>query len=174
MRLIAILAFLLSFNTAWAQSTPEDPRGYAVGAVTGSFLPLGILGVKDLLPLWGVRLGHGFRRTQFEYVGTAAQAKGVTYYHGYFSLRNPVTLPQALFIGHWFIGLDYHTWKRKPTAIFKIQFPFRYATGWHIGFGGRMPVTEKFSLRGDFRLGFSPGQQLNVLLGFEYLWPSLD
>ncbi len=152
----------------------QDPRGYGVGLVTGSFLPLGISGVRDLLPIWGVRLAHPFRRTQLEYVGTSAKAKGVTYYHGFVSLRNPIRVPNQLFVGHWIIGLDYHTWKRKPTKIFKIQFPFRYSSGWHLGFGARVPVSPNLSFRGDFRYGFGPGDQLVVSLGFEYLFPTSE
>jgi hypothetical protein len=157
--------------TSWAQAQPEhlqDPRGLSLGAFTGTFLPLGIPGVLNQLPQWGLRLGHGFRRSQLEYNVMAANAHEVNYYLGYLSLRNPIK--NDVVAAHWIIGGDFHYFKRAPTRILRTTFPFRGVSGWHLGFGARLPVSDQFHFRSDFRFGFSPGQQLLVGLGFEYFF----
>ncbi len=168
-RWIVTCLLLINISPALAQETHNpDPRGWGLGVFTGTLLPMGIPGVLDQLSHWGVRLSHPIRRSQLEWNGVTAKAEDVTYYLGFVSLRNPIRMDG--FVAHWLVGLDFHNYKRAPTKLLGKTFPFRLVQGWHVGFGGRVPLTDRFSLRSDFRLGFSPGQQLLVGLGFEYIW----
>lgn len=143
-------------------NTGPNPRGYSVGLFTGSLLPNKVSGVRELLPHWGFRLGHPFRNTQLEYNFAMANAKGKTYQLGFVSLRNPVEIPALIF--HWIVGVDVHRYKQSPTS------GFRQSAGWHAGFGARFELTGGVSFRTDFRQGFSPGQQLLIMLGMEKIF----
>jgi len=163
---------LLSFSQSGLAQENSQASTYYLNVKTGSFLPYDIEGVRDLLPFWGVRFGHGLTPTlALEYSIDMARAKGVTYNLGSISLRHDFDIANVLplFI---LAGLDAHYYKR-ADAIGEISgdvtsFPSVLTTGWHMGFGTETLIYGAIYFRSDVRFGFSPGRQLNVSLGLTY------
>lgn len=160
-----------------AQTSPVQAQangaGYwDLGIKTGSFLPYEIQGVRDLIPFWGMRLGHTVSETlRLEYDLDIAHAKGVQYFNGYFSLRHDFVVGNVLPL-FFNIGVDGHYYKRKDAygAITsnRTEYPWKFATGWHAGVGAETLVYGDLFFRTDVRMGFSPGRQLSVSIGGVY------
>jgi opacity protein-like surface antigen len=175
LRLVVFLFCISTSPLALGQANQgESSAGghFDLGLKTGSFLPFGIEGVRDLLPLWGLKFGHDIGRTlSLEYDFDMANAKGVTYYLGYFSLRHDFTMQSFLPL-FFLIGVDAHYYKRRDTygeiTGRRTEYDFRFSTGWHLGFGSETKVYEHLFFRADFRMGFSPGRQLVVALSAVY------
>ena len=177
-----ILTILIPLSLVWqnrahAQETTGGGGGatrsyFDIGAKSGSLLPYGIEGVRDLLPMWGIRLGHPVSQSMaIEYDVDAAIGKGVTYYLGYISLRYDFSVASVIPI-YMTIGFDGHYFKRKDS-VGEItgnitEFDFRFTTGWHLGFGSETQVVGDLYFRADVRLGSGPGRQLSANLGFVF------
>ena len=169
-RLSIILVILtLSHHCLAQQNQTNSSAGYTsyfdLGLKAGSFLPSKITGVRDILPLWGVKMGHPVsQELALEYDIDMAMAKGVTYYMAYLSLRHDFAVGDAipLFV---LVGFDGHYYKRKNTLITQTEFPFKFSTGWHIGVGGEAQIYRDLLARIDFRMGFSPGRQMTMTFG---------
>ncbi len=173
-RIFLFITFIALPSPSFAQEAGAgNPNSYFdLGLKTGSFLPYGIEGVRELLPIWGVRLGHSVSPTlALEYDLDIAHAKGVSYYLAYFSLRHDFVVGDALplFV---LIGVDAHYYKRKSTigsvTGTVTDFDYRLSTGWHTGFGTETLIYGDLYFRGDVRMGFSPGRQLSANLGITY------
>lgn len=174
-----ILLFVLHIPAVgWTQQAATPPRdanpnGYFdLGIKTGSFLPYDIEGVRDLLPIWGIKMGHSVSRTlSLEYDIDVAHAKGVSYYLGYFSLRHDFVVGQVLPL-FFLVGVDAHYYKRIDSygeiTNTRREYPWQFSTGWHMGFGTETVIYGDLLFRADFRLGLSPGRQLTVSLGGIY------
>ena len=151
----------------------ENPNGYFdLGIKTGSFLPYDIEGVRDLLPMWGLMLGHDVSQTlSVEYDIMMANAKGVTYYMAYLSLRHDFVVGRVLPL-FFLLGVDGHYYKRRDSygeiTGNRTEYDFQGSGGWHLGFGTETVVYGDILFRTDFRMGFSPGRQLIVSIGGVY------
>ncbi len=175
--LLFFLPLLFCCQTGWAQnqnSTPQsNGNGYFdLGLKTGSFLPYDIEGVRELLPMWGIKMGHDVSRSlSFEYDIDIANAKGVKYYMAYFSLRHDFVIGNVLPL-YFLLGADAHYYKRKDTygeiTGRLTEYDFQFSSGWHVGFGTETAIYGDILFRTDFRMGFSPGRQLVVSLGGVY------
>lgn len=160
-------------QTPGQAQTQANGAGYwDLGIKTGSFLPYEIQGVRDLLPMWGFRVGHTVSSTlRLEYDVDIAHAKGVQYFLGYFSLRHDFVVGNVLPL-FFNIGVDGHYYKRKD-AYGRItnnltEYDWRLATGWHAGVGSESNVYGDLFFRCDVRMGFSPGRQLTASLSGVY------
>jgi hypothetical protein len=170
---ICLLVVLLSPPSFSQQQNADNPNQYfAVGLKTGSFLPYGIEGVRELLPMWGLRLGHSLSRTfSMEYNLDMANAKGVNYNLAYLSFRTDFNIGQVLplFV---IAGVDAHYYKRRDSygsiTGRLTEYDYQFSTGWHLGFGNETLIFGDLYLRSDVRMGFSPGRQLSVALGMMY------
>lgn len=169
--LLFLLSTLFSVAPALAQTppTPQQANGrsyFDFGFKTGSFLPNDIAGVRELLPIWGVKMGHPISESlSMEYDVDFANAKGVTYYLAYLSLRHDFALGKILPM-FFLIGVDGHYYKRIDTygeiTGNLTEYPFQFTGGWHLGFGTETEIYGDLLFRTDFRMGFGPGTQLVV------------
>ena len=84
---------------------------YYLGFKLGSFLPFDIVGVRDLLPVGGIKFGHSYsENVRIEYDLDGANAKGVSYYNFYLSIRYNFSILDALPLFFTFGG-DVHYYK---------------------------------------------------------------
>ncbi len=162
---------------SWGQTQGPAPQAsgqgyFDLGVKTGSFLPYDIEGVRELLPVWGIKMGHDVSRTlALEYDLDIANAKGVQYFLAYFSLRHDFVVGDVLPL-FFTLGVDAHYYKRKDTygeiTGRLTEYSHQFSTGWHLGFGTETLVYGDIFFRTDFRMGFSPGRQLLVSLAGVY------
>ena len=169
----SILIFLiLSWHPkGFAQDSGSGYSSYFdLGLKTGTLLPSKINGVRDLLPLWGVKMGHPIsQELALEYDIDIAHAKGVSYFLGYVSLRHDFAVGDTIPL-FFLVGFDGHYYKRKSTLITQTEFPFKFSTGWHVGVGGEAVIYKDLLARIDFRMGFSPGRQMTMAFGVVFRW----
>ncbi|MCB0378598.1 MAG: hypothetical protein KDD33_08910 [Bdellovibrionales bacterium] len=169
LRPLCLILFWLSLPLP-ALSQQEAPAAsasypfyYDIGVKAGSFLPYDIPGVRDLLPMWGIKFGHPISKGLiFEYDFDFAHAKEVSYNLGYFSIRHNFMIGKVIPL-HFLFGADVHHYKRKPTSLTHTEFPWKVTTGWHAGVGGETQIYADLIGRMDFRMGFGPGRQLSIL-----------
>lgn len=168
LHLLFILMVFCSSLRAWTQDAPQSSAKsyFDIGIKTGSFLPYEIQGVTELLPFFGVKLAHSVSQTLgLEYDIDMAHAKGVQYFNGYFSLRHDFSVGNVVPM-IFLLGVDGHYYKRAPI-IGSItgqvtEFDYQFSTGWHAGFGSETVVYGDIWIRGDVKMGFSPGRHLTV------------
>lgn len=168
--LICQIGWTQAQNTTTPQS--KSPGYFDLGIKTGSFLPYDIEGVRELLPIWGVKMGHDVSRTlSLEYDVDIAAAKGVSYFLAYFSLRHDFVVGEVLPL-FFLLGVDAHYYKRKDTygeiTGRLTEYDYQFSTGWHAGFGTETVIYGDLIFRTDFRMGFSPGRQLLVSIAGIY------
>ena len=170
------LLFIVLFSChGFSQATPQQANSnsyFDLGLKTGSYLPSGIQGVRDLLPMWGIKMGHPVSSTlSLEYDLDFMHAKGVNYFLGYFSLRHDFAIGNALPL-FFNLGVDAHYYKRADVygAITGnlTEYDYLFATGWHVGFGSETVIYGDIYFRSDFRMGFSPGKQLSITIAGIY------
>jgi opacity protein-like surface antigen len=172
---LAFLSIFFLCGLSRAQSNTNTNTGQNttfLGAKTGALLPSGIEGVRETLPMWGLKFGHAIGETlSLEYDVDAANAKGINYYLAYFSLRHDFTIGDALPL-FALIGVDAHYFKRRDSygeiTGTRREYDFRFSSGWHLGVGTETKVYGNLYGRADFRMGFSPGRQLVVTIGGVY------
>lgn len=167
-----ILCILISPRPSEAQANNNGAGHFDVGFKVGSLLPYGIEGVRELLPIWGVKVSHSMgKNLAFEYDLDIANAKGVTYYQPYFSLRTDFSIGGVLPV-FGLIGVDGHYYKRADAygevSGRRFEFDYRFTAGWHLGFGSQAHLFQDFYLRSDVRMGFGPGQQVTISMGGLY------
>lgn len=176
------IATVLTCQVSWGQANRNNttaqaanPNGYFdLGIKTGSFLPYDIQGVRELLPMWGIKMGHDVSRTlSLEYDLDIAHAKGVRYFLAYFSLRHDFLVGDVLPL-FFTLGVDGHYYKRVDTygeiTGNLTEYDYQFSSGWHMGFGTETTVYGDLLFRTDFRMGFSPGRQLVVSIAGVYRW----
>ncbi len=173
-----IVVVILTPKNSLAQTPTQAPSQtyqsyFDLGVKTGSFLPYEIEGVTEVLPFWGIKLGHTVSPTLgIEYDIDIAHAKGVTYLLGYASLRHDFVVGKVLPL-FLLIGLDAHYFKKKddfvpdtfdPANSVVVDHPWKFFGGWHVGIGSETVIYGDLWIRADVRMGFSPGRQLSVSL----------
>lgn len=171
LKALALTLILFTSSPACPQENSGSAH-YDVGLKMGSFLPYGIEGVRELLPMWGVRFGHSIgKNLALEYDLDMANAKGVSYYNPYISLRTDFAIGGILPV-FTMIGIDGHYYKRADAygeiTGTRFEFDYQSTAGWHIGFGSQAHLFDQFYLRSDVRMGFGPGQQVTVSIGGIY------
>ncbi len=174
--ILVFFTILLLGNSSRSQTPPTNNGGGSsytdIGVKTGALLPSGIEGVRETLPMWGMRLGHSVSPTlALEYDLDIAHAKGIKYFLGYFSLRHEFTVGNALPL-FALIGVDAHYYKRRDSygeiTGNRTEYDYKFSTGWHLGVGTETLVYGNLLVRADFRMGFSPGRQLSVSISGVY------
>lgn len=160
-----------------AQTPPSTPNqtgtGYFdLGVKTGYFFPNGIEGVRESLPVFGVKVGHSVgKTTAFEYDIDFSNAKGVSYFLAYASLRHDFAVGNVIPL-FFLIGVDVHNYRRADSygeiTQTRTEYDRQTQFGWHLGFGGETNVYGNLFLRADVRMGFSPGDTLTVTIGGVY------
>jgi hypothetical protein len=172
--LTLILSMFIFGNYCLAlDSAKTRPSYFDLGVKTGSFLPSRIPGVTNLLPLFGIKIAHSVSPTlSLEYDIDMANAKGVRYYNGYFSLRNDFLIGDTIPL-FFLIGVDAHYFKRADsytniTNQLDEEFSYRLMSGWHMGVGGETQIYGDIYFRADVKMGFSPGRQLTVAVSGIY------
>lgn len=172
MRRIAILILFSAFSasaqspTAGSEGGPSTPMNWSMGAFTGPLLPSRIHNVDEQIPFWGLKLAHDSIFGRIEYDADFANAKGISMNLFYISLKNDWNVANA-FTVHSLLGFDVIRYKPRPEDD-ETENPWSTTGGWHIGAGSEYDITKKVSFRTDFRLGFGPGRQLTLNLGFMY------
>lgn len=169
-----MVILFMSSPKAWAQSYAAPgtlaagndqsirKTTYDLGVKVGAFLPYGIVGVRELLPNWGLRFGHTIAPHFFlEYNADFANDKEVQFYSGYISLRINFRVLDALAM-HGFFGGDIHHYQRVPTLVQRITFPFETVFGYHVGMGAQYQLFGNLFARADVRMGFEPGRQVST------------
>jgi len=176
---LLIFLSILCCQQVLAQSQPEavptrtnSNSYFDFGAKVGSFLPYGTEGVRELLPMWGLHMGHSVSQTLgIEYDLDMANAKGVTYYLAYVSLRHDFVVGNVLPL-FFTLGVDAHYYKRKDSygeiTGSLTEYEWNGSSGWHLGFGTETVIYGDILFRSDFRMGFSPGRQLTVSIAGIY------
>lgn len=145
---------------------------FDLGIKTGSLLPYDIEGVRDLLPMWGLMMGHPISSSlSMEYDTLFANAKGVKYYILSLSFRHDFVVGNVLPL-FFLLGVDGHYYKRRDSygeiTGNRTEYDFQGSGGWHLGFGTETLIYGNIHFRTDFKMGFSPGRQLIVSIGTVY------
>lgn len=168
--LIVFLLVLSTFSMAHGQSTPQNSKSFSAALIGGPLLTQGLAGVKEIVQLVGLRFSHHLLGSELEYQGAMGKSMGIDYRLFSLQLRNDLgsVLGVDFIKCHWLIGGDYHRYQRSPK--YGIEQDFQNRMGWHSGFGLRFEITPALSLRNDYHLGLTPGKQLFLNLGFEYLF----
>ncbi len=117
-------------------------------------------------------MGHNLSQSlSVEYDLDMANAKGVTYFLGYISLRHDFVVGDVLPL-FFTLGLDAHYFKRRDSygeiTGRRTEYDYRFTSGWHMGFGTETVVYGNILFRTDFRMGMSPGRQLIVSIAGVY------
>ena len=175
----ALLAFALFavHVSAFAQTSETDQnlnppltRGIQLGVSTGPFMANGITGVREILPLFGVRFGFPFRKIFVEASALSGRAQGTEFHSADLGIRIDLDFE---FIQYFILaGADVHYWKRAPNTF--REFEYRSGSGWHTGFGFFYPISDVLSFRNDFKISFGPGTTMFVGVGFVFTFGSSE
>lgn len=136
--------------------------------VAGSFLPYGVVGVRDKYPMVGFYYSNkAFTAPKWELGMFSAKANNVTFYTGSLSYKIDVNMYDTLeaFIN---FGVDYHYYKRKPGVF--TEYPFTGAGGAHFGFGTYHALSRNTLIRADFKFNFGPGKTFFAGIGLVTRW----
>jgi hypothetical protein len=157
------LVFLASLVALFAISTPRVAEAQEEGKddislFVGSMLPNQIDGVTEILPVFGGRYGFGTKIGTFEVGGANSHAEGIDFTTIEGSLRGDFDLGDGM-SGLFYGGMDLNWYI--PTGATERQSE----TGFHIGTGAMMSVSENLALRADLKFMGGPGTSLYLLLG---------
>ncbi len=161
--LIALIG-LSPLRTAYAQ----DSGGGAddISLYIGSMLPNQIDGVAEILPVFGGRYGFGTNIGTFEVGGANTHAAGVDFTTISGSLRGDIDLGDGM-TGIIYAGADWNYYV--PEGATERQSE----TGFHIGTGALMLVSNTLWLRSDLKFMGGPGTSLYLLFGILFRAPTL-
>lgn len=165
---IAPLLIAFSFpSPVNAQENDGSEKNFSdFGVHFGPLLPSRILGVREVINGWGLRMGTNTGKGFFEIDYFNARGGGVFYQTGSIDYRLDVT--SSLINAHFILGghADYY----KPVDPRSNTVAF----GWHYGGGIVQEVAGPILMRGDFKFRFSPGTSLYVGIGFVYRFSGSD
>ncbi|MES2965698.1 MAG: hypothetical protein V4760_17585 [Bdellovibrionota bacterium] len=151
--LIALIAFSTPRAARAQEATSDD-----ISLYVGSMLPNQVNGVDEILPVFGGRYGFGTKIGTLEAGGANSHAEGVDFTTISGSLRGDFDLGDGM-SGLVYGGLDFN-WYIPEGATER-----QSETGFHIGTGALMSVSENLSLRADLKFMGGPGTSLYLLLG---------
>lgn len=154
--LIALISIAVSpHDAAWAQ---EADGSDDISLYVGSMLPNQIDGVTEILPVFGGRYGFGTKIGTVEVGGANTHAEGVDFTTISGSLRGDFDLGDGM-SGLIYGGMDWN-WYIPAGATDR-----QSETGFHIGTGALMSVTQNLALRADLKFMGGPGTSLYLLFG---------
>ncbi len=159
-KLIFILWMSLT-PLAWSQSTTTTGAD-EISLYLGQQLPSGIEGVTEILPVFGGRYGLQTARigvAEFGLFNTHAQGVDFTTLEA--SLRGSIETSPGVDVVY-FGGLDFNYYRPEN------QEDRKTATGFHVGAGGMMQITNNLWLRGDLKFMGGPGTNLYLLGGIVF------
>ena len=156
----------MAFLAHAANAEPAAPAGgdtksafdKAIGVYFGKMLPYEVYGVRDVYSFWGMRYSHKFYDIEPEYSIKMINAKSVNFYTASASLSSHEKLEDWTFIP--FFGADMHYY-RGHTKTKRLPY-WTTSFGFHVGFSPVIEITDRISLRVDFKFNFNPGMQLDV------------
>lgn len=172
----AILLFVIllySFSSWPAEPVAEEkdkPSRWDWGASVGTFLPYGIVGVRDEYPSWAIQAAHPFKGLILEYQYLGINAKAVTFHNVSVAFRfdGDMALSEKNkddVLRYFFtLGADENYYKRKPSSI---EFPYVSVPGMHFGGGFYFQIFDSLYMRFDMKYMISPANSVYVGIGFQ-------
>lgn len=146
------------FVRAGAQSSTSSTSD-EISLYLGEYLPSGITGVTEILPVFGGRYGIGLNRLGLlEIGGFNSHAYGTDFTTGELSLRGSLPFGVGLDV-LYYGGLDFNYYKPENQEE-RIK-----EMGYHIGAGAMMSITDSLWLRSDLKFMGGPGTSLYLLFG---------
>jgi hypothetical protein len=147
-------------TTAMAQSTSAGSD--EISFYLGEMLPSGIENVTEILPVFGGRYGLKTARAGVAEFGLFnTHAAGVDFTTFEASLRGSIETTPGMDVVY-FGGADVNYFRPENEDDRKT------VTGFHVGAGGMMQVTDTLWLRGDLKFMGGPGTSLFLLLGIVF------
>jgi hypothetical protein len=163
--LTIFFVFLLT-STAKAQNAGADgPDSSDFSFSIGSMLPNQIVGVTEILPVFGGRYAMPTGLGKFELGGLNSHAEGVDFTTLEASLRGDIPIGDGA-VGLIYAGVDFNWYSPKNISERQTE------TGFHIGTGAMVHVAENFWLRGEFKFMGGPGTSLYLLFGIAFRAPT--
>jgi len=157
-KLLFVVLTLLSPLT-WAESTSGSDE---IGFYLGNMLPSSIENVSEILPVFGGRYGIQTARVGIAELGLFnSHANGVDFTTFETSLRGSMPAGTGMDV-LYFGGLDFNYYRPEGEESRKTQ------TGFHVGAGAMMQITDTLWLRGDLKFMGGPGQSLYLLFGIVF------
>jgi hypothetical protein len=169
---LALAVAIAALPRAMSQTSdgPMNPRtSYDLAALTGTFLPSRIRGVRELVPGWGLRASAPTRQGVFEISAYTGRASGQIYNSLGLSYRLDIDVLDVV-PAHFMIGLHSDNYE----GVYRNGTPTgpKFGGGWHYGGGLSQSLAGPFLLRGDFRSRFGPGQSLEITASLVYRIPA--
>lgn len=162
MRFIALVIFIFVgvspfVQTAEAQSTTTGND--EISLYLGEMLPSQIDNVTDILPIFGGRYGFQTQKVGVAEIGLFnTHASGVDFTTLEASLRGDMPFSPGI-DGIYYGGLDFNYYRPAGEDSRKNQ------TGFHVGTGAKMQVTDSLWVTGDLKFMGGPGTSLFLLFG---------
>ncbi len=165
---IMMVLFLVFFcgivNAQEEKDEGKDKKfGQVYGAHTGPLLPNQIVGMTEIMPVWGVRYGFAVRKGTLEFGVANARAKGVEYYNGSASIRGDYNIDDMFAIVY--TGLDTHYYAPAGGT-------FNMFVGAHVGGGFAAHLGDLLWFRTDMKFNLNPGTALYIGFGLEWRQPA--
>ena len=149
-------------------SVYREPPGWQIGVTTGPYMPRNITGMRELLPMTGIRISTDLSVFRPEMALLVAHAKGYDYYLGHFSWRN--VLPLYGFQTFWLWGINMSYFNKDLSSTQKSSLITH--GGAHGGVGMFFPMGPNLRFRFDSLFGLGPGKTVYVGVGFNFRFSS--
>lgn len=151
---------------AQGASLTADPRNsYDLNLNFGTMISANT-GLNDDVPGWGLRYSIPTSKGIFEIGGFSGIGHGITYRSATFDYRMDVVLETIA--SHFLLGFHGDQFEATSPTLASSKF----SGGWHYGGGVTQVISGPMLFRFDFRHRFSPGQAIEVTIGFTYRYPS--
>lgn len=155
---LVLLAGLTAAVPAAAQTErsgvdPRNARDFFLSA--GTLLP-SKSGLLESVPGWSLRISQPTGKGVFEVGFFSGLGNGIVYRSGMLDYRMDLSIETVS--AHFLIGLHGDQFSSEAASN-------RFAGGWHYGGGITLELAGPILLRFDFRHRFSPGQEVEVMLG---------
>lgn len=160
--LVSQQAFSQATGAASAQS--EAKNSYDLGIDFGTIIP-SRNGLDELVPGWGFRGSYPTSKGTFEANMFNGIGNGIVYRTIGADFRMDIVVENIY--AHVLLGghMDQYDQASPPESK-------RFAGGWHYGGGVSQHIGGPLLMRFDFRHRFSPGQVVEITLGFTYRIPA--
>lgn len=113
-------------------------------------------GLLESVPGWGLRVSQPSAKGVFEIGFFSGIGNGIVYRSAMLDYRMDLLVESVS--AHFLLGFHGDQFSSQTASS-------RFAGGWHYGGGITMDVAGPILLRFDFRHRFSPGQEVEVMLG---------
>lgn len=158
-KLLFVVLTLLAPVLAVAESSSGSDE---ISFYLGNMLPSAIDNVTEILPVFGGRYGLQTARVGVAEFGLFnTHASGVDFTTLEASLRGSFNASSGFDV-LYFGGLDFNYYRPEGDESRKNQ------TGFHVGTGAMMQITDTLWLRGDLKFMGGPGQSLYLLAGIVF------